>query len=57
MKLLSLAMEGRENWGAVVGDHVADLGRALPHYPSQADFIGSADFARRDALPRPKSPR
>jgi 2-keto-4-pentenoate hydratase/2-oxohepta-3-ene-1,7-dioic acid hydratase in catechol pathway len=56
MKLLSLAMEGRESWGAVVGDHVTDLGRALPHYPSLADFVGSADFARRDALAAAEKP-
>ena len=56
MKLLSFAMEGRESWGAVVGDRVADLGRALPHSPSLADFVGSADFARRDALAAAEKP-
>ena len=56
MKLLSFAMDGRESWGAVVGDRVADLGRALPHYPSLADFVGSADFARRDALAAAEKP-
>jgi 2-keto-4-pentenoate hydratase/2-oxohepta-3-ene-1,7-dioic acid hydratase in catechol pathway len=50
MKLLSFSIDGRENWGAVAGEHVADLGRAFPQYPTLADFIGSADFARRDAL-------
>ncbi|WP_108517345.1 fumarylacetoacetate hydrolase family protein [Bradyrhizobium algeriense] len=56
MKLLSFAMDGRESWGAVVGDRVADLGRALPQYPSLADFVGSADFARRDALAAGEKP-
>ena len=50
MKLLSFSVDGRESWGAVAGDHVADLGRALPQYPTLADFIGGPDFARRDAL-------
>jgi 2-keto-4-pentenoate hydratase/2-oxohepta-3-ene-1,7-dioic acid hydratase in catechol pathway len=56
MKLLSFAMDGRESWGAVVGDRVADLGRALPQYPSLADFVGSADFARREALAASEKP-
>jgi 2-keto-4-pentenoate hydratase/2-oxohepta-3-ene-1,7-dioic acid hydratase in catechol pathway len=56
MKLLSFAMDGRESWGAVVGDRVADLGRALPQYPSLADFVGSADFARREALAANEKP-
>ena len=61
MKLLSFSISGRESWGAVAGDSVVDLGRALPQYPTLADFVGSADFARRDALvaaekPAPKLP-
>jgi 2-keto-4-pentenoate hydratase/2-oxohepta-3-ene-1,7-dioic acid hydratase in catechol pathway len=56
MKLLSFAIDGRESWGAVVGDRVADLGRALPQYPSLADFVGSADFARREALAAAEKP-
>ena len=56
MKLLSFAMDGRESWGAVVGDRVADLGRALPQYLSLADFVGSADFARREALAANEKP-
>jgi len=50
MKLLSFSIGGREGWGAVTGNHVADLGSTLPQYPTLADFIGSADFARREAL-------
>jgi 2-keto-4-pentenoate hydratase/2-oxohepta-3-ene-1,7-dioic acid hydratase in catechol pathway len=50
MKLLSFSEGGRESWGAVVGDALVDLGRALPQYPTLADFVGSDDFARREAL-------
>ena len=50
MKLLSFSIAGRETWGAVVGDGVVDLGQALPQYPTLADFLGSADFARRAEL-------
>jgi 2-keto-4-pentenoate hydratase/2-oxohepta-3-ene-1,7-dioic acid hydratase in catechol pathway len=51
MKLVSFLSEGRESWGAVVGhDDLADLGKALPDSPTLADFLGSDDFARRDAL-------
>lgn len=49
MKFISYLQAGQEKWGAVVGNGVADLtGRTA--YPSLAQFIGSADFARRDAL-------
>jgi 2-keto-4-pentenoate hydratase/2-oxohepta-3-ene-1,7-dioic acid hydratase in catechol pathway len=50
MKLLSFSESGRESWGAVAGDAVVDLGRALPQYKTLADFVGSDDFAQRDAL-------
>lgn len=50
MKLLSFSEDGRESWGAVVADAVVDLGTALPHYPTLADFIASAEFARRDDI-------
>jgi 2-keto-4-pentenoate hydratase/2-oxohepta-3-ene-1,7-dioic acid hydratase in catechol pathway len=56
MKLLSFSISGRESWGAVAGDSVVDLGRALPQYPTLADFVGSADFARRDALVAAEKP-
>jgi 2-keto-4-pentenoate hydratase/2-oxohepta-3-ene-1,7-dioic acid hydratase in catechol pathway len=49
VKLLSYLHEGRETWGVVVGDGVADLARRSA-YPTLNAFIGSADFARRDAL-------
>ncbi|MBR0706237.1 fumarylacetoacetate hydrolase family protein [Bradyrhizobium liaoningense] len=50
MRLLSFAVGGRESWGAVVGDDVADIGRTLPNYLTLADFVGSAEFERREAL-------
>ena len=56
MKLLSFSEGGRESWGAVAGDAVVDLGRALPQYPTLADFVGSDDFARRDALATANKP-
>ncbi len=51
MKLVSFLTEGRESWGAVVGhEDLSDLGKALPRHPTLADFLGSDDFERRDAL-------
>lgn len=50
MKLLSFSEDGRESWGAVVEDAVVDLGTALPHYPTLADFFASVEFARRDDI-------
>lgn len=51
MKLLSYVYNNKETWGAVVGDGVYDLCAALGgKYPTLADFIGSDDYARRDAL-------
>lgn len=51
MKLLSFTSNGRDSWGAVVGDGVVDLGAFFEgRYPLLQDFIGSADFERREAL-------
>ena len=51
MKLISFVTDGRETWGAVInGVDVVDLGKALPRYPTLADFLGSDDFDRRDSL-------
>lgn len=41
MKLLSFVREGRETWGAVVGDGVVDLGAALPQYPDLTAYIAA----------------
>jgi len=49
MKLLSYLHQGREGWGAVVGDGVAPLAARTGH-ATLADFIASADYTRRDAL-------
>ncbi|TWB87785.1 2-keto-4-pentenoate hydratase/2-oxohepta-3-ene-1,7-dioic acid hydratase in catechol pathway [Bradyrhizobium macuxiense] len=50
MRLLSFSEGGKEGWGAVSGEDIVDLSRALPNYPTLADFIASSDFARRDAI-------
>lgn len=49
MKLLSFSYRGRDSWGVVMGDYVADLGG---EYPALVDFIASPDFARRDEFVR-----
>ena len=49
MKLLSFVKDGKETWGVVVGDGVADLG-VVTGYPTLASFIASADFDRRTAI-------
>ncbi|MDP9899327.1 fumarylacetoacetate hydrolase family protein [Variovorax ginsengisoli] len=49
MKLMSYQHAGRETWGVVVGDGVADLAARTGH-ATLADFIASPDFQRRDAL-------
>jgi 2-keto-4-pentenoate hydratase/2-oxohepta-3-ene-1,7-dioic acid hydratase in catechol pathway len=49
MKLMSYQHAGRETWGVVVGDGVADLS-GVTGLPTLADFIASPAFARRDTL-------
>lgn len=49
MKLLSFLRDGAETWGAVIGDGVVDLGKTT-NYATLADFIGSADYTRREEL-------
>lgn len=45
MKLLSFLHQGRETWGAVVGDDgVVDLGRRMPQHATLADYIGSGAY-------------
>ncbi|HSV54512.1 MAG TPA: fumarylacetoacetate hydrolase family protein [Burkholderiaceae bacterium] len=41
MKLLSFHYQGRDSWGAVIGDAIADLGRAYPQYPSLQAYIAA----------------
>jgi len=49
MKLMSFSHAGREAWGAVVGDRIADLAK-VTGCATLAEFIGSEAFGRRDAL-------
>ena len=44
MKLLSFLNQGRETWGAVIGDGVVDLGKRLPQYATLADYIASGAY-------------
>lgn len=41
MKLLSFELAGRASWGAVIGDKVADLGRAFPQYPTLQSYLAA----------------
>ena len=45
MKLLSFEYQGRTSWGAVVGAHVADLGRAFAQYPTLQAYIAAGRTA------------
>jgi 2-keto-4-pentenoate hydratase/2-oxohepta-3-ene-1,7-dioic acid hydratase in catechol pathway len=55
VKLLSFLRDGKETWGAAVEGGVVDLGRQTP-YACLADFIASADFAKREAIVAGKKP-
>jgi 2-keto-4-pentenoate hydratase/2-oxohepta-3-ene-1,7-dioic acid hydratase in catechol pathway len=44
VKLLSFLHQGRETYGAGVGDGVVDLGAARPRQPTLADYIASGDY-------------
>src|SRR5262245_20250256 len=51
MRLLSFSFGGKETWGAVAGNGVIDLGKALGgKYAGLQDFIGSPDFAKRGEI-------
>jgi len=54
MKLLSYALGGKESWGVVVGDGVADLGKATRH-ATLLDFIASPDYVRREEIVKGKA--
>lgn len=55
MKLISFEHAGRESWGAVVDGQVVDL--AGPSgLATLAEFVGSAQFAQRDALVQGRAP-
>jgi 2-keto-4-pentenoate hydratase/2-oxohepta-3-ene-1,7-dioic acid hydratase in catechol pathway len=51
MKLLSFEHAGRPSWGAVIGDRIADFGRAFPQYPTLQSYLaaGRVKQARADA--------
>lgn len=49
MKLLSFTHKGRDSWGALVNDHIIDLGAETGH-PTLAAFIASSDYAKRDSV-------
>lgn len=49
MKLMSYQHAGRETWGVVVGDGVADLGQ-VTGAATLADFIASPAFLQRDKI-------
>jgi len=55
MKLISYQHAGRESWGAVVNDQVVDLAAATG-LATLAEFVGSAQFAQRDALVAAQTP-
>ena len=44
MKLLSFVHQGRETWGAVVGDGAIDMQRVFPQYPTLLDYITSESY-------------
>ena len=57
MKLLSFLHEGRETWGAVVGnDGVVDLGRLMPQHATLADYIGSGAYLQAASHVAGKAP-
>jgi len=41
MKLLSFEHAGRASWGAVIGDRIADFGRAFPQYPTLQSYLAA----------------
>jgi 2-keto-4-pentenoate hydratase/2-oxohepta-3-ene-1,7-dioic acid hydratase in catechol pathway len=41
MKLLSFEGQQGPTWGAVIGEHVADMGRAYPQYPTLQSYIAA----------------
>lgn len=44
MKLLSYVYQGRQSWGAVVGDGVVNLSRLMPEFPTLTDYIASSAY-------------
>lgn len=46
MKLLSYSHQGKEHWGAVVGDGVVDLSAIMQQYPHLVDYIASQEYLK-----------
>lgn len=55
MRLLSFQLDGRDTWGAVVGDRVVDLA-ASTGIATLAEFIGSPRWAERERLAAAATP-
>ena len=55
MKLLSFEHAGRASWGVVIGDRIADFGRAFPQYPTLQSYLaaGRVGQAQADAATVP----
>ena len=49
MKLLSFEHAGRESWGAVIGNLVADFGRAFPQYPTLQFYLAAGRVGQASA--------
>src|SRR6266849_8291885 len=56
MRFLSFEHEGRSSWGRLADGGIVDLGRLLPQFPTLCDYIGSPEFAHREALLRAYRP-
>jgi 2-keto-4-pentenoate hydratase/2-oxohepta-3-ene-1,7-dioic acid hydratase in catechol pathway len=56
MKLLSFIREGRDTYGAVVGDGVVDLGSLMPEHPALVDYIASGAYLESAELVAGRKP-
>ncbi|RUP31320.1 MAG: FAA hydrolase family protein [Curvibacter sp.] len=46
MKVLSFKYQGTASWGVVVGDHIADLGRAHPQFPTLQSYLAAGRLSQ-----------
>jgi len=55
MRLLSYLHNGKESYGAALGENVVNLSRAFPQYPTLADYLGAGRWqqAAQDAQGQP----
>lgn len=49
MRLASYRIDGREQWGAVVGDAIIDLSKRLPNHNTLRDFIATGNLTAAHA--------